>query len=352
MLQVKLKNLPPSKRCPNGSARHYYLNPDTGEYVRLYLLKRYIESLGMTEQEWYNDRILPKDSEGNPIIPRCKLTGCNEPCKFINAAVGYYEFCSPGHGRSFGKRLEGFIERFGEEEGAKAYSERSERYSYSHSIEAYVDRYGDKAEEIMKIHNESKSLSLDKFISRYGEEDGKRRYEDYRAKSSRSRSLEGYIEKYGPEEGPKMYELHARSRMSSGRVSKLSVDLFDKVTSELYGLVNLSNVHYGMDEHFKATGKRNGDINGGRYLDFTISSYKIDIEFDGDYWHPTITAEDIIEFSTGVVRDWDVLNELSREYALTKLGWKILHIKERDYRQNPEREVKKCVDFIRSIVCK
>lgn len=508
-----------------------YLNPDTNEYQRKQDLRSYVKSLGMTEQDWYNDRFLPKDQDRNPIIPICKKSGCNNKCKFLNCIEGYYCACSTSHGASYkrsmeykiekygedealrmdkemrdrmskSRTLQGYIDRlgpidgprrweednrkkchslenfikrygpvdgpiefkkyretrrysmslegriekfgeeigtamyeetrrkkrtsmtldsyiqkfgeaegvrkfnelydtrsnshsidnykklYGEEEGARRHSEWVKNMSYSGSLDGYIDRYGfelgiKRWDEVInsrrsdlngyirrygevegtKLYREHcRSMGFnrtkDGYILKYGEEEGLRRYNEVIEHASYVRSIEGMIDKYGPIEGPKRWnEWMSNTGFSRGlngdssKYSKISLELFDNVTSHLYGVVDLCDLHYGPGDEWRVlTGATNCDISIARFLDFSIPRYKLAIEFDGDYWHPSINEEDIIEFSTGVVRDHDILNELSREYSLIKLGWKILHIKEYDYRSNPELEVNKCINFIKSIV--
>lgn len=508
-----------------------YLNPDTNEYQRKQDLRSYVKSLGMTEQDWYNDRFLPKDQDRNPIIPICKKSGCNNKCKFLNCIEGYYCACSTSHGASYkrsmeykiekygedealrmdkemrdrmskSRTLQGYIDRlgpidgprrweednrkkchslenfikrygpvdgpiefkkyretrrysmslegriekfgeeigtamyeetrrkkrtsmtldsyiqkfgeaegvrkfnelydtrsnshsidnykklYGEEEGARRHSEWVKNMSYSGSLDGYIDRYGfelgiKRWDEVInsrrsdlngyirrygevegtKLYREHcRSMGFnrtkDGYILKYGEEEGLRRYNEVIEHASYVRSLEGHIDKYGPVEGPKKWEGWISnigfSRGINGdnslKYSRVSQSLFDELLSRLYGMVNLSDVLYGTDEWRVTTGSKNYDISLVRFLDFSIPKYKLAIEFDGDYWHPTITEEDIIEFSTGVVKDWDILNTLSRGYSLTKLGWKVLHIRECNYYEDPDREINKCIDFIKSIV--
>lgn len=508
-----------------------YLNPDTNEYQKKSDIRMYIKSLGIPEQEWYNDRFLPKDDHGTPIIPTCKRKGCNNPCKFLNAIEGYYCACSVSHGKSYqssleykverfgedaakemmnntkikmsksktlesfisrlgveegtkkynefkdkiklsldnfikrygpelgpvkfreyrekrrhsmtlegmierygkekgemlyneskdkrmkactldglisklgyedgvkrynemsksksiGHTLDGFINKYGDIEGPKKYNEFTESLSYSRSLERYINKYGEELGRIKyKEHNDSRRLDIDShirrygeeegtklykehcksmgfsrtregYISKYGEEEGNRRYNEVIEHASYVRSIDGMIDKYGPVEGPKRWnEWMSNTGFSRGlngdscKYSKISLDLFNNIASRLYGVTDLSDIHYGPDDEWRVfTGVKNYDTSVIRFLDFSIPRYKIAIEFDGDYWHPDITMDDLIEFSTGTVRNLDVLNELSREYSLTKLGWKILHIKEHNYRSNSELEINKCINFIKSII--
>jgi hypothetical protein len=524
MLEFKVKVL-------GRNTINMYLNPDTNEYQKKSDIKKYIKSLGISEQEWYNDRFLSKDENGNPIIPTCRYEGCNNPCKFLNAIEGYYCACNTSHGRKYqlsfegrvekygkegalkkiedirsraskSKSLERYIERFGIEEGTKKYNEykdkiklsldnfikkygpelgpikfreyrekrkrnlslegkiekygedeglrrwkeshdkrsnsmtldtyiskygleegtkrynelykvRSNSHSlenyinlyglevgtkkwndwnnnlrYSRNVDWYIDKYGEEEglkkwdelkesrksdlagyirrygeEEGTKLYKEHcRSMGFSRtregYISKYGEEEGNRRYNEVIEHASYVRSIDGMIDKYGPVEGPKRWnEWMSNTGFSRGlngdscKYSKISLDLFNNIASRLYGVTDLSDIHYGPDDEWRVfTGVKNYDTSVIRFLDFSIPRYKIAIEFDGDYWHPEITMDDIIEFSTGTVRNLDILNELSREYSLTRLGWKILHIKEHNYRSSSELEINKCINFIKSII--
>ena len=43
------------------------------------------------------------------------------------------------------------------------------------------------------------------------------------------------------------------------------------------------------------------------------------------------------------------LREKERDNSILNAGYEVLHIKESDYREDPEREIKKCIDFIYAI---
>lgn len=400
-----------------------YLNPDTNEYQKPSNLRNYVKSLGMTEQDWYNDRVLDKDQDGNPVIPVCRLRGCNNPCRFISLISGYSEFCSNNHSISFGKTLEGRIAKHGVEEGTRLHNEIRVKTGKARSLGGYIERYGpdlgakkwneyrtkmsnkvslsgliselgvklgtdrynelsrirkesvsfeglskkygeDKAKELLKEKRRKASyrLTLEGSIDLYGEEDGTRRYNEMVSRLRRLNYLDYYIDKYGEDDGIRKYNeriIKAVSKKDSSKVKKRisvsneSMTLFNSVYSLLYGIVDLSDIRYGSDRQvgeYAIYTRKLGDFLNVRFLDFSIPKYKLDIEFDGDYWHPTITEDDLIEFSTGVVKNISVYNHLIKDYLLRNLGWEVLHIKEHDYLENPSREINKCIDFIKSIV--
>lgn len=71
------------------------------------------------------------------------------------------------------------------------------------------------------------------------------------------------------------------------------------------------------------------------FLDFYIEDNNKAIEFDGDYWHG--------EKRGNQKRDKE------REEKLKQLGFThIFHVKERDYRTNPQKTINECIEFIRS----
>ena len=67
----------------------YYI-PELDKWVGQRLLKKTILSLGLTEELWYNDHFLPKDDNGNPIIPKCEYSKCNKQLEFIGISKGGY----------------------------------------------------------------------------------------------------------------------------------------------------------------------------------------------------------------------------------------------------------------------
>jgi very-short-patch-repair endonuclease len=71
-----------------------------------------------------------------------------------------------------------------------------------------------------------------------------------------------------------------------------------------------------------------------RFLDFYIPEINKCIEFDGDYWH-------------GEKRGNQLKDELREtEIKNTIKGIKILHVKENEYRKDPEKVLNECLEFI------
>lgn len=62
-----------------------------------------------------------------------------------------------------------------------------------------------EAEKMSEEWFKSKAVTLENLINRYGEEDGKRRFDKYRSKQAHSNTLEYMIEKYGIDAGTEKY---------------------------------------------------------------------------------------------------------------------------------------------------
>lgn len=78
------------------------------------------------------------------------------------------------------------------------------------------------------------------------------------------------------------------------------------------------------------------DQETGRYwfLDFFVPEANAAIEFDGEFWHS--------ELNPGSLQ-----RDREKEEALRKLGLeKLMRVRERDWKADPESTVAACVDFV------
>lgn len=139
------------------------------------------------------------------------------------------------------------------------------------------------------------------------------------------------------------------SRINRAKVANSFTSGYSKVSQELFW--KLYNTHlkgvYSIDDVYFATFDENGGRTDGvnyeyglvtnnkrfRLLDFYVESLNRCIEFDGDYWHERY--------------DGNKQRDAEREVeVIDKLGCPILHIKEHEYRKDPDREVLKCLEFL------
>ena len=107
------------------------------------------------------------------------------------------------------------IDKYGEKEGKKRFEEYKVKQSISNTFEYKNKKYG-MTEEEFKEFNKSRATTEDNMILRYGEEEGKKRFKKYRNRQSYAGCKEEYfIEKYGEKEGKKKYiELNKKKKHS------------------------------------------------------------------------------------------------------------------------------------------
>ena len=123
-------------------------------------------------------------------------------------------------------------------------------------------------------------------------------------------------------------------RSYSAISQKFFWSVYDKIKDDFKEIYFATCVN-GQPEHTKNNEYRVTRSDGRlAFLDFYIKDTNRVIEFDGDYWH-------------GKRRGNQERDKTREERILKKYPqFKILHIKECDYKENPNREVKKCVNFL------
>lgn len=97
------------------------------------------------------------------------------------------------------RTIETFLVRYGETEGKARWDEYIGKQRRANSFEHYQEK-GWTREEYDRLV-ESRTITKENMIKKYGEEEGIRRWEEYRLKQSYSNTLEYFQEKYGEEEG-------------------------------------------------------------------------------------------------------------------------------------------------------
>lgn len=184
-----------------------------------------------------------------------------------------------------------FIERYGEEAGKKKYDEHFKNIhskvkgqSYN-TLESFIEKYGE--EDGTKKFKKAKALgapTLANFIRCHGEEAGPEKHASWIKKMGRT--LENFQRKYGIEEGKVRYKNY-RSKFGGamGKASKESLTIFNPIAEYLINLGYEDDLYYGVDgkkEYFLYDKKTDN-----YYLfDFTIRSAKIIIEYNGLAYHP------------------------------------------------------------------
>lgn len=250
--------------------------------------------------------------------------------------------------------LEKCVLKYGEVEGKKYFDEINKKKAINRK-EYYIEKYGEeKGLEEFKKYTEKRvktrksrdyrydTVSLKFFTTRYGTEDGTRRY--YEAQNSRYKRFKEstWIEKYGQELGSKLYDEYKKElNRHMNNMSKIAYEsgshnkLYSKVSQELFFKV-LDNLPEEIRTECKFA-EHNGEetfvLRHPNYP-YCIVDFKCGnsiIEFDGDYWH-----------SSEKQKEKDAL----KTTLLEKKGYKILRIRDSFYEKNKIESIALCIKHI------
>jgi hypothetical protein len=230
-----------------------------------------------------------------------------------------------------GRTLAEYQERYGVTHGYKLWDERNKRQSYRNSIQGFIDKYGE-IDGKLKWEEYRKSMALttlESFVKRYGETLGKERYDSFIQKIKYSATIDYYIEKYGEIDGLTKYKENKLSKIYQfqNKYSKISQDLFWSIYPKLttnegcyFYELNTEYTFYVWEDNMTI-------IN----VDFKLGN-KI-IEFDGDYWHS---------------KPEQIKKDKQRDDYLRKKGYIILRIRESDYRNDKNKIINECLNFLKN----
>jgi len=106
------------------------------------------------------------------------------------------------------------IEKYGEEEGLKKWNEYREKQSKSNSFEYKKKKYGWSKKDFDEF-NSSRKSTKEMFIKRHGEEEGLKKWEKYRDRQAYTKTILYNIEKYGKKKGTEIYNEICKSKKIS-----------------------------------------------------------------------------------------------------------------------------------------
>ena len=223
------------------------------------------------------------------------------------------------------------------------------------SIEEKEEAISKFANEVAKIRdiNGNTTTKLEYYLNRgMSTEEAKQALKARQTTFSKEQCIKKYGEKQGLEIFNKRQEkwqntLNSKpieeiqrinkAKMLNGKgYSNISQQLFKVLHNELKTVY--SQIYYATSNNENTFSEYmvHDNISGHNYfLDFYVKDNNKVIEFDGDYWHG--------EKRGNKERD------RKREEALNKLGYiNIFHVKERDYKRDPNRVIQECLEFIRN----
>lgn len=169
---------------------------------------------------------------------------------------------------------EKMITKYGEEDGIKRWKSYCNKQSITNTFEYKHKKYG-MTEDEFKEFNKSRACTLKLFIQRHGEEEGKKKWDEYCERQRYTTSLDYFIKEYGLDDGYKKYHDFNYSRSNFKQTSNIA----NQFCEELY-----NNKIFANHEIYFANKNFEYDVCGYR-LDFYDKTLNIAIEFYGDLWH-------------------------------------------------------------------
>lgn len=245
--------------------------------------------------------------------------------------------------------LKNCIKKYGEEEGKKVFETYCKKQADKNKFESKHLKYGWTKSEFDEF-NKSRAVTLNNLIKKYGEVEGKRRFDVYCNKQKETKSKEYVIEKYGEdywkrlckekglslstfervygEEGKQRYEdyLNKRKKYSSN----ISTKYFTNLINTYPEVFNKLKTYFGNDNEFGFF----DDLSSNYYfIDFCIPELKIAIEFNGNYFHanPSMYDENYNNFwhtNCTAKEIWE--RDKTKNTAIENKGFKLFVVWEND----------------------
>jgi len=235
--------------------------------------------------------------------------------------------------------------------------EHPENYkaSYNTNIDYYIKKGFSEDEAIEMVKNRQATGRLDKFIERYGEKEGTKKWRERQVKWQKTlqekpqcekdrinklkgNTLENMITKWGKVDGTEKYN-NWLNRINKF-YSNISQQLFYKL---LENIIDKENVKFTTHNGEKVIQQKNNC-----YLYDFCYKRKI-IEFNGDKWHanPILFNENdmpnpYIKITSKEIWEHDkIKNNIAKDK-----GYKILIVWESDYIKNEQKIINECLNYL------
>ena len=233
---------------------------------------------------------------------------------------------SPNLAKNTSGNITNYIKLHGEEEGKKRWDDYKGKQADSNGFEYKQEKHGWTKEQF-DAYNASRASTKDNFVKRHGEEDGTAKWEQYVERQRETTSREYFIATYGEDEGTKKFNAFNIARGLSGgdNQSLLEYECFNWFKQVCPTISHRLDVV--TETH-------------GYAFDFGCDTKKKVIELYGTYWHhdPVIyTADKKTNFTKEHI-DWIRTHDAAKVKAGNDAGYDVIVIWEREWKTN-RREV-------------
>ena len=255
-----------------------------------------------------------------------------------------------------------YILLYGKTLGITKFEEYKQKQAESNTFEYKNKKLGWSKEEFNR-YNKSRAITLENMIQKYGVVLGSEKFENYRIKQkTHGSSLEWFKKKYGDERGVYFWEILCENKAQTiqnfikrygdneGRKKYFDYinqrkNYFSQISQELFLELDDDDAYFATknSEFFLYS----HELECVFFYDYVLKSKKKCIEFNGDYWHmnPSIYNEDDVGyFGYNASEIWE--KDRIKNNALEKEGFEILVIWENEYKENKNLIVEKCKNFL------
>lgn len=259
--------------------------------------------------------------------------GDKNPNAKCNTTEEYRKSISP-FSKSF-KKYEGMSDEEKEKQ-IREYLQCDRDDRNTNQIKYWIKKGYSDEEAKQKVSERQSTFTLEKCISKYGEEEGTKRYIE------RQKNWSAKVEE--------QYRQGLFSKIpltqNSSIFSKFEKDMVDSIIDELNLDLNIYDINCYKNSQLQLSNVNEGCNNKIFSYDFKFGN-KI-IEFNGDFWHmnPDIYDSDYCHPYTNLSAEekWN-FDEIKLECAI-KNGYDVLTIWESEYKENKESALQKCIAFL------
>ena len=237
---------------------------------------------------------------------------------------------------------EKYIEKFGEIEGLRRWNCYCQKQSETNTFEYKQKKFGWTKEQFQKYNN-SRAITLKNLIKKYGEDEGIRIWEQYKDKQRESCSKNYFLKTYGEEEGLRKWNNWQERKSKFHRTSIIADEFFSMLGKYYEG-----NEIYSYSANSKEFRVESFNLD---YYDKTLN---VVVEFNGDFWHANpdknINPERFENKCGLTIEEKWKKDKIRNEFIESYLNTKVFVVWEKDFRKNKEECVRKIVSEINEYV--
>jgi hypothetical protein len=225
---------------------------------------------------------------------------------------------------------------YGEIEGNLRWNSYKSKQAHSNSLDYKREKHGWDDTEFEK-YNKSRAVTLVNMISKYGEDEGLARWDNYISRQRETCTMEYFLKTYG-EEGKHKWEAFCDARISNNvnSVSKEETEFLSEI-SQIYDI----EPQYVIEKNY-TDGRRTYVYDG------IITGTNTLIEYNGDMWHmnPSVyDAEDTQPYSGKLAKDVWFHDQNKLKFANSR-GYEVIVVWGSEWKSNREeikKRIKECL---------